>query len=201
MFRHIDISNTAATCHVCGDLSLDFGSTPVPVCCHIDVLCLAVSCKALSQVRCSLCHIILSATTAMPNVSVQIAAAVADTGANDVTVNIQVAVAAAPVVTPDDPPYGPQPPQEPPQEPYGPQPPQEPPQEPDDTASSGPPSLVSASPASTPRAGPHGVPTEADCSIAPADMLTSDGSIISEDTHSEALHAICLLYTSPSPRD
>ena len=88
MFRHIDISNTAATCHVCGDLSLDFGSTSVPVCCHIDVLCLAVSCKALSQVRCSLCHIILSATTAMPNVSVQIAAAVADTNAADVTVNM-----------------------------------------------------------------------------------------------------------------
>ena len=50
----------------------------------------------------------------MANVSVQIAAVVSDTADTpSVMVNVQVAVAAAPAVAPEDPSHEPQPPQEP----------------------------------------------------------------------------------------
>ena len=141
----------------------------------------------------------------MANVSVHIAAVVADTGAaatQSVTVNVQVAVAAAPTVTPDGPSYEPQPPQEP-DDNAGPdvvgdadvaahvagQP-----VDPDDASSSGQPSLVSTSPASTPRAGPHGDTTAA------AFWSTGDGAVIHGATRLAALRSVAAAEPPPQPQ-
>ena len=129
----------------------------------------------------------------MANVSVQIAAVVADTADTpSVIVNVQVAVTAAPAVAPEDPSYEPQPPREP-DDNAGPdvvgdadvaahvagQP-----SDPDD-ASSGPPSLVSTSPASTPRGG-----TADTAAFRSGFLMTGDGAVIHGGTLLEAYRAV-----------